>query len=288
MFKKYKAIFFDWDGTAVLSRNAPVDEIIAAMKQLLEKEIRLVIVSGTTYENIAGGKLHEYFSSDELANLYLGLGRGAYNYQFEQGKRQTFSDNLPKDQSELLLIHQICFEIHQSLLRDYGIASDIVFSRPNYCKIDILVNQDRGEQLFFQGEDLQKVLALLEKHQFAGSLADLLAYCQQISVKQGLPLKITSDAKYLEVGLSDKSDNVDSILQRLNEKAITAADCSFWGDEFVEYADGLFGSDSYMQTTKAAAGDFFDVSDAVGQRPKGVQVLGGGVPTFLSFFARTN
>ena len=28
MYKKYKAIFFDWDGTAVMSRQAPVEEIM--------------------------------------------------------------------------------------------------------------------------------------------------------------------------------------------------------------------------------------------------------------------
>ena len=58
--KKYKAIFFDWDGTAVLSRTAPVDEVVVPMKKLLAQGIRLVIVSGTTIENIAKGKLHEY------------------------------------------------------------------------------------------------------------------------------------------------------------------------------------------------------------------------------------
>ena len=35
MSKKYKAIFFDWDGTAVMSRQAPVEEAVAAMKPLL-------------------------------------------------------------------------------------------------------------------------------------------------------------------------------------------------------------------------------------------------------------
>jgi beta-phosphoglucomutase-like phosphatase (HAD superfamily) len=34
MSKKYKAIFFDWDGTAVMSRQAPVEEAVAAMKPL--------------------------------------------------------------------------------------------------------------------------------------------------------------------------------------------------------------------------------------------------------------
>ena len=40
MLKKYKAIFFDWDGTAVMSRRAPVDQAVAAMRPLLQKGIK--------------------------------------------------------------------------------------------------------------------------------------------------------------------------------------------------------------------------------------------------------
>ena len=82
--KQYKAIFFDWDGTAVISRKAPVDDAVAVMKPLLAKDIKLVVVSGTTYENIAGGRLHEYFTPEELTHLWLGLGRGAYNYRYHE------------------------------------------------------------------------------------------------------------------------------------------------------------------------------------------------------------
>ena len=37
--KKYRAIFFDWDGTAVLTRTAPVEEAAEAMRTLLNKQI---------------------------------------------------------------------------------------------------------------------------------------------------------------------------------------------------------------------------------------------------------
>lgn len=73
MSKKYKAIFFDWDGTAVMSRQAPVEEAVAAMKPLLASGVKLVIVSGTTYDKIASGKIHEHFTPEEASNLYLGL-----------------------------------------------------------------------------------------------------------------------------------------------------------------------------------------------------------------------
>ena len=95
MKKKYKAIFFDWDGTAVLSRKAPVEDIIKVMKPLLDRKIHLVIVSGTTMENISGGKLAEYFTKEELEYLYLGLGRGALNYRYVDGQETVFSDLLP-------------------------------------------------------------------------------------------------------------------------------------------------------------------------------------------------
>ena len=80
MWKNYKAIFFDWDGTAVMSRKAPADDAVQAMRPLLQKGVKLAIISGTTIENIAGGKLESCFTKAELENLYLGLGRGAYNY----------------------------------------------------------------------------------------------------------------------------------------------------------------------------------------------------------------
>ena len=75
MWKNYKAIFFDWDGTAVMSRKAPADDAVQAMRPLLQKGVKLAIISGTTIENIAGGKLESYFTKAELENLYLGLGR---------------------------------------------------------------------------------------------------------------------------------------------------------------------------------------------------------------------
>ena len=66
MNKKYKAIFFDWDGTAVTSRTAPVEDAVVAMKPLLQQGTKLVIVSGTTYDKIAGGKFHTYFTEEEF------------------------------------------------------------------------------------------------------------------------------------------------------------------------------------------------------------------------------
>ena len=281
--KKYSAILFDWDGTAVTSRKAPADAACAAMKPLLAQGIPLVIISGTTYENIAGGKLESFFTPDELQNLYLGLGRGAFQYAYtKEGNPYVFADLLP-NKEELLLIHQICFNIHQYLLKEHDFATDIVFTRPNYCKIDLMPEHDRGDQLFMQGDELTALKSKMDSHGIQGGLQSLLNLAERLGKEKGVQVLSTCDAKYLEVGISSKSDNADTIMKHLMERGINPQDCAFWGDEYVGIEKGIFGSDSFMRTELTFAGDFFDVSSVEGDRPKGVQVIGGGVDTFLDF-----
>lgn len=283
MEKKYKAVFFDWDGTAVLSRKAPVEEIVGAMGPLLDQKVSLVIVSGTTMENIAGGKLETCFTKEQLAHLYLGLGRGAFNYRYENGQELIFSDMLP-DKKLLGDIHRICFDIHMELLEKYGLNTDIVFSRPNYCKIDLMVENQRGDNLFMQENELDMLKDCLKRHGVEGGLQGLLDISVAAGERYGITVKPTCDAKYLEVGISSKSDNVDRILEHLQSAyGICPEECSFWGDEYVGIEEGIYGSDSFMKTEKTEGGDFFDVSEVPGKRPEGVTKLGGGVEQFLGF-----
>lgn len=294
-YQKYRAVFFDWDGTAVLSRKAPVGEAVAAMKPLLKQGVRLVIVSGTTIENIAGGEIEKYFTKEELGNLYLGLGRGAFNYAFREGKPYVFRDMLP-DAACLEKIHRVCFEIHLELKRKYDFDTDIVFSRPNYCKIDLMAEAQRGDNLFMQENELDLLKEKLNRHGIGGGLKGLMELALRIGRQYGLEVLPTCDAKYLEVGISSKSDNVDAIFKKLREDdmreageaasgtdGLTAGDCAFWGDEFVGIGEGIFGSDSFMRTELTREGAFFDVSQVEGERPEGVVHCGGGVERFLGF-----
>ena len=281
--KKYKAVFFDWDGTAVTSRTAPAEAAVSAMRPLLEKGVKLAVISGTTLENIAGGRIEEYFTKKQLENLYLGLGRGAYNYEFRDGTPYIFENKIP-DQKTLLDIHRICFEIHVRLKEQYGLDTDIVFCRPNYCKIDLMADNLRGDHLFMREDELHMLRKKLKNHGIRRGLMELLELAVSIGKDYGIKVVPTCDAMYLEVGVSSKSDNVDAILGRISrESGIQAGDCAFWGDEYVGIAENIFGSDSFMRTGRTSAGDFFDVSEVSGQRPEGVKMVGGGVERFLEF-----
>ena len=276
--KQYKAIFFDWDGTAVLSRKAPVEDAVNAMRPLLEKGVKLAIISGTTYENIAGGKLESYFTPKQLQNLYLGLGRGAYDYGFdEEGKPVLLTDRVP-DAKGILAIHDACYRIHRVLLEQYGMNTDIVFSRPNYCKIDMMPDNNRGDNLFLQEGEAAKLQRILTNYGIE-SIETLIKMAESFGT-EAMPLRATTDAKYLEVGPTGKSDNTNALFDRFG---FDAEDCCFWGDEFIGVTDSVFGSDAGMLTEKTQNGDFFDVSNLQGVRPKGVEQLGGGIQTFLAF-----
>ena len=276
--KQYKAIFFDWDGTAVLSRKAPVEDAVNAMRPLLEKGVKMAIISGTTYENIAGGKLESYFTPKQLQNLYLGLGRGAYDYGFdEEGKPVVLKNRVP-DAKGILAIHDACYRIHRVLLEQYGMNTDIVFSRPNYCKIDLMPDNNRGDNLFLQEGEAAKLQRILSSHGIE-SIETLIKMAESFGTKE-MPLPATTDAKYLEVGPTGKCDNANALFERFG---FNAEDCCFWGDEFIGVTDSIFGSDAGMLTEKTCKGDFFDVSNLEGVRPQQVKQLGGGIQTFLDF-----
>ncbi|HBI7015048.1 TPA: HAD family hydrolase [Clostridium perfringens] len=286
MNKGYRAIFFDWDGTAVTSRKAPVDEIVSRMKGLLNKGIKLAIISGTTIENIAGGRLQDYFTEKELENLFLGLGRGAYNYKFNKNKNLELFNNMIPEKSVLLDVHRACFDIHMKILEDYDYKTDIVFSRPNYCKIDLMVDNNRGEQLFLQENEVDILKENLTRHGFNEGILELIKISEEIGEKYGLDLLVTTDAKYLEVGVSSKSDNVNTILNYFKDEfGILPEECSFWGDEYIGIDEGLYGSDSFMITDSSKSGDFFDVSNLKGKRPEEVIIFSGGVERFLEFLS---
>ncbi|MEG2931658.1 MAG: HAD family hydrolase, partial [Ruthenibacterium sp.] len=224
--RNYKAVFFDWDGTAVLSRSAPVDAVVAPMCRLLEKNVKLCVISGTTYDKIAGGALGERFPVSMRKNLFLGLARGAFNYGFNaQGTLTPLCHALP-EQPVLEQLHQLCFALHEKLLHTYGLNTDIVFDRPNYCKLDLLCGVDRGEHLYFAASEARLLEARLAAHGFDGGLQGLIALAEKLGRQMHFSVKATTDAKYLEVGLSTKSDNVNFLLDYLH---LDARDCCFWG-----------------------------------------------------------
>jgi hypothetical protein len=247
--RKYGVIFFDWDGTAVPSRKAPVCALAAAMSPLLESGVKLAVVSGTDSRNIANGNLAAYFPPALREGLYFGLGRGRDNYGFSGGGVTALGGVRPSRET-LALLHGVCFRLHRYMFEHYGYNTDVIFSRGNYCKIDLMPDAAR-EGHSFSKEELDRVNERLAERGFSDGLKGLFALAVKFGWQSGLALKPTTDAKFLEVGFGTKSDNVDALMSHMGSAyGATADDCCFWGDEYLKIDDGIYGSDAYMITAK--------------------------------------
>jgi hypothetical protein len=253
------------------------------MAPLLARGVKLVIISGTSLKNIDGGRLAERFPPAHRQHLYLGLDRGANNYGYQEAGELCALSGAQPTREELLALHRACFDLHVKLLETHGFNTDIVFCRDNYCKIDVGADIRRDEALYYSSGELERVNASLLAHGYAEGVRGLMGLAEDLGRKQGLTIKATTDAKFIELGFTTKSDNVDTLLTRLEAQGIAASDCCFWGDEYLKMGEGIYGSDSFMITEKTVGCDFFDVSDVPGQRPPQVQCLGGGVERFLDF-----
>jgi hypothetical protein len=89
------------------------------------------------------------------------------------------------------------------------------------------------------------------------------------------------------VGPTTKGDNIEYLLDNvIFPRGITTGECAFWGDEFTYLGPGVKGSDAEMMIDKADGADFYDVSEAPGELPEGVEGVGGGVESFLGFLKR--
>ena len=75
--------------------------------------------------------------------------------------------------------------------------------------------------------------------------------------ENGIKLKATTDAKYLEAGMTLKSDNVDYFMECNKHCGIEAKDCCLGGDEFTFLGEGIPGSDAYMITEQTKRQIFF-------------------------------
>src|SRR5205807_6393816 len=129
---------------------------------------------------------------------------------------------------------------------------------------------------------LRAVVERLQKAGFDG-IADVAGRSAAVAPGEGLAdPKITSDAKHVEIGLTDKADAGRAVLRELWEWGIAPPLVCFGGDEFGPLG-GMPGSDALMLVPETAA----SVAISVGVEPNGVpdNVLHrpGGPPVFVAF-----
>ena len=277
---RYRLIAFDWDGTAVVSRADRAADLGEAMEHLLRAGVTLVVITGTNARNVSG-QISPLLSPQARSRLYLMVNRGSEVYGYDaEGELELIYRREPTD-AENAALDRIAAEMQRELRDEHGIEVGVISDRLNRRKIDLIPEPEWADPPKSQ---IAELLAATEQRLEAlpGGIAATIDMADRISKAEGLPdARITSDVKHVEIGLTDKSDSIAFLMQRLAPaRAIRPGEVLIAGDEFGPIA-GFEGSDYRMVTRLATGATLLSVGKEPNGTPAGVIDLGGGPAQFV-------
>jgi hypothetical protein len=166
-------------------------------------------------------------------------------------------------------------------LREHRLETAIVAQRLNRRKIDIIPVAQWADPP--KSKIAQLVAAVQDRLREAGipSIADVVSVARAAAAEVGLgDARITSDAKHVEIGLTDKADAARWAFGDLWAHGIAPGEVLIAGDEF-GLLGGVPGSDSLMLVAEAQGSVAVTVGAEPFGPPDGVLPLAGGPDSIL-------
>lgn len=275
--RRFEAVVFDWDGTAVHDRTADATQVRRLVEELCAHGMDVAIVTGTHMENV----------DDQLqarphgpGHLYLLVNRGSEVFEVGMSGPASVYRRVASTEEERALDEAAARTI--ALLARRSLRTEIVSARLNRRKIDLIPEPEWVDPPKAQiAELLDAVAARLGAAGISG-LSEVVELASREALSAGLPSpRVTSDAKHVEIGLTDKSDSARWILDALWRRGIGPELILIVGDEFGKLG-GVPGSDSLLLVAQGVRA----ISVSVGVEPTGVPAgvlhLEGGPRTLES------
>lgn len=273
--RRFEAVIFDWDGTAVPDRAADAAQVRSLIERLCALGMDVAVVSGTHVGNI----------DEQLAarprgpgTLHLLLNRGSEVFAVGAEGVELIDRRVASPGEDAALDAAAASTVER--LAERGLEAEIVSQRLNRRKIDLIPLpewQDPPKARI--GELVVAVEARLRARGLDG-IGTAVDLAQQAAAQAGLAdARVSSDAKHVEIGLTDKSDSARWILRDLWRRGIGAGLVLLVGDEMGPLGD-VAGSDAKLLVPEAARATAISVGVEPGGVPSGVVALGGGPQAF--------
>lgn len=278
--RPFSIIAFDWDGTAVPDRRADASAVARLLDALLLRSLPIVIITGTHLGNV-DSQCCSLISGPQKRRFFACTNRGSEVFGFDEDSQPVriyFRQATPREDA---LLTEIAEAVRDELGRR-GLEVQIVYDRLNRRKIDLIpLPKWRDPPKAVIDDLLAATEERLKRSGITGGIHEAFRLAEELSASLGLDdARITSDVKHIEVGLTDKSDSVDWILNTLAApEGIPTTDILILGDEFGPIA-GFEGSDARMLTASARGATFVSVGKEPNGAPEGVIHLGGGPEQF--------
>ncbi len=278
--REFRIIAFDWDGTAVRSRKHPVDDILDRLEELLSHGIIVVIITGTHFDNV-DSQFTRKVNPRLRKGLYACVNRGSEVFGFDEDGGAVVLHRRTATDEENGKMDAISHELMSLASERYGLETQIIFNRFNRRKWDIIPlpkwadpPKERIDEL------LVATQSRLHDHGIEGGIQELIDLLEEKCREHEIELRVTTDVKHLEFGLTDKADSVRFILDGIAAKrGIANEDILFLGDEFGPI--GSFeGSDFKMFSENASGATYISVGKEPNGVPEGVLYYGKGTGGF--------
>ena len=275
--RRFEAVVFDWDGTAVPDRGSDASQVRAVIEDLCAAGMDVAVVTGTHIGNVDGQLRARPIGP---GRLYLCLNRGSEVYAVGEEGPNLIVRRVATEAEEAALDAAAAETVTR--LAAGGVRAEIVSQRLNRRKIDVIPEPEWADPPKAQ---ISELLAAVEgRLRSAGldGLREAVLVAEEAARNAGLSdPKVTSDAKHVEIGLTDKADSARWIFAELWRRGIGASQVLVAGDEFGPLG-GLPGSDSLLLPPEAARAVAVSVGREPTGVPRGVLDLGGGPESFLA------
>jgi len=275
--RRFEAIMFDWDGTAVPDRHADATRIRRLVEEACAAGIELAVVSGTHVGNV----------DSQLAarpagpgGLVLALNRGSEAFLVgRDGPVLAYRREATADE-DAALSRAAALTVERLTAR--GLVARVVSERLNRRKIDLIPESEWEDP---PKARIDRLLAAVESRLAVAGIAGLpevVGIARVAAAEAGLAdPKVTSDAKHVEIGLTDKSDSGKWVMGWLWQRGIAPEQVLIAGDELGSVG-GLPGSDSWLRAGESARATAVSVGVEPDGVPADVILSGGGPDTFAA------
>lgn len=280
LLKPFKLIALDWDGTAVKDRKSDTTSLVDIFEKLLAKDVVICVITGTNVNNI-DKQFSCKINTKYRHNLFISANRGSEVYSYDNFGDLVLLHQRLAIESEDIALSKIAEETIKKVEEISEFTIELISNRLNRRKLDLIpewANPKKDEAIALKAATLKRFKKLGFNDGIKGVYNIIKEYAKKFNFED---LKITSDIKHLEIGLTDKSDSINWILENIAAtNGIKDSEILIAGDEFGTI-DGISGSDYRMVAENHTEITYFSVGIEPEGVPSPVIYLGGGPECFI-------
>lgn len=283
--RTFQMLIFDWDGTAVANRREDASALARLAEPLLADGCWLVVVTGTSFSHIAR-QFCDLVAPDCRQRVLVCANRGSEVFGFDERGEAVLRYHREATAEEDRALTAIAETVRDELVRATHLDVQIVYNRLNRRKLDLIPLPEWADPPKSQIDALlEAVETRLAAAGWPSGIAGVVELVRQVATRLGIEVRITSDVKHVEIGLTDKADAVAWVKRELmTPLGIAEHEVLVVGDEFGTVG-GFPGSDDRLRVGFEAA-PVVSVGVEPNGVPAGVVHLGGGPHAFRELLAR--